>query len=327
MKIKKIFTTRITLESSDLIYNSDKKSVCRDILQEKLVGRCYQSCLIESIDNIDCLSRTYTSDSLDASAYINVKFEVTGIIYQYNEIVHKCKIFMIKSDNSNLHITAENEYAVVDIEIKEDELDQLIYKKDDIIPIIVIESQYIPHKKKISVTGALFLPSYPENRFFIMKRELSTEEKERLLYLTNKVEEEEKTEYLSDDERNIRDSVNRLLYPFKRMRKFEDNNIAKSLNFQPKRFDEIYDLNYGIFCQPIELHRNSKMFYYSPIVDIPEDVSLELIEEDGFEIFCRFLRNYILYMNIVETFVEEYGTMENFDEYRYVWNFYERNKK
>jgi hypothetical protein len=88
---------------------------------------------------------------LDGEAYVDILFEVSGIVYEEEEIIHNCKIIEIINDS----MIAKSEYASIQIKIINN---ITVFKKGEEIPIIVKKVAYKPFENGIAIVAIPFVP-------------------------------------------------------------------------------------------------------------------------------------------------------------------------
>lgn len=153
MKIKKILEVRLDISNIKDIYSPNYTNTYFQILKDKYVNHCYQSIYILDILRIvrrhDQLCK---SKVLDGYTYIDISFEVLGLIYEKGEVIHNCKIIQI-TNNGTMH--AKSEYASIYIKNTES---FGIFKEMDEIPVIVNMAQYNIMDTEVSISAVPFIP-------------------------------------------------------------------------------------------------------------------------------------------------------------------------
>jgi len=110
MKIKKIYEVRLDIETKHM-FSPDIDATIIYLLNNKYNNKCFKSFYILSVTKIIKRgSITCKNKVLDGTMYVDVMFEAEGIIYEKNEIIHKCKIIQIGNNNI---IHAKSEYASI----------------------------------------------------------------------------------------------------------------------------------------------------------------------------------------------------------------------
>jgi hypothetical protein len=151
MKITKVLEARIDINDINHIFSANYNETVLKMLKEKFKGRCFKSVYILDIlriirrSDFNCKNKT-----LDGNMYVDVQFEVEGLVYEQNEILHNCKIVHI---NNNGTIHAKSEHASILIK----NVGIMIFKEGSFIPVIVNTVRYPVYDNEISISGFLFI--------------------------------------------------------------------------------------------------------------------------------------------------------------------------
>lgn len=154
MKVTKILETRIDIFNINDIYCADYNKNIINILKEKYVKKCFKAIYILDVLRIVHRSSLHCKNKvLDGSTYIDVSFEVYGIVYEKGEVIHDCKIISINAINGTMH--AKSEHASILIKnIK----GIIVFKETDVIPVIVNMARYTIFESEISLSAIPFIP-------------------------------------------------------------------------------------------------------------------------------------------------------------------------
>ena len=169
MKVSKILETRIDVKDSSDIFCSNYDLKLLNLLRIKYKNRCFKGIFILDVKNIVRRSSLRCKNKvLDGSTYVDISFEVIGIMYEYGDIIHKCKISHI---NNNGTMFAKSEFA--SIYIKNVNGGNL-FKIDDEIPVIVNMVGYTLYDKGISVSAIPLVPIIKKSTIFkVIKDEIN----------------------------------------------------------------------------------------------------------------------------------------------------------
>lgn len=152
MKIKKIYEVRLDIETKHM-FSPDIDATIIYLLNNKYNNKCFKSFYILSVTKIIKRgSITCKNKVLDGTMYVDVMFEAEGIIYEKNEIIHKCKIIQIGNNNI---IHAKSEYASIQIR-NITNID--IFKENDEIPVIVNLVRYKMFLSEVTISAIPFIP-------------------------------------------------------------------------------------------------------------------------------------------------------------------------
>jgi hypothetical protein len=151
MIITKKLETRLDISISDM-YCADYNKKAIELLKTKFINRCYKSIYITDIlrivnrNTMHCKNKT-----LDGGVYMDISFEVSGIVYEKGEIIHNCKIIEILSKSL---IAKHEQTSVIVTNIN----NISIFKEGEEIPVIVEEVGYKPYEHGIAVVALPFIP-------------------------------------------------------------------------------------------------------------------------------------------------------------------------
>ena len=314
MIVKKLLQITIDLINTNDIYNPNKKDMLKSKLEAKFKNKCYQSMLITQIIDVLRYSDTkFTDNRLDGSAYIDVMFEVEGIILISGEIIYDCKIIDINPFNIVFDAKYSSGVLKNNKMPNNDDPENLkkifkILKPNMKIPVIVISAKYMPNKDKISIIGIPYIPfSFPNVLYKVMSG-LNVYDSEKLSSLVEEYNKEleihkklsSKTEYAV---------FNELLFPLK-SDKFETKFKSLELNI-----DKLFDIKNGYIMYPTEYSKNSKIsLLYS---DTPIDILT--VENSMVGILNDIISKKIIYLQNLRGFMEHYDK-EKYQENKIYWH-------
>ena len=153
MLIKKILETRLDIANTNDIFCADYGKNALLLLKDKYTKRCFKSVYVLDVLHIIKRSAIHCKNKVaDGSGYMDVTFEVSGIIYEKGEVIHNCKIIQI---NNNGIMHAKSEHASLFIKNIDD---TVIFKEMDEIPVIVNMAKYGMYETEISVSSYPFMP-------------------------------------------------------------------------------------------------------------------------------------------------------------------------
>lgn len=153
MIVKKILETRLDIKDINFIFCQNYKEKIVAELKTKYVGVCYKSIFVMEILRVIRKSDMYCKNKiLDGSTYMDVTFEVRGIVYEKGEILHNCKILQINT-NGTMH--AKGRYSSIYVKNIEG---MNIFKVGEEIPLIVNMCRYNIYETEISVSAIPLIP-------------------------------------------------------------------------------------------------------------------------------------------------------------------------
>jgi hypothetical protein len=183
MRIDKIIQTRVSLTDPSSVLSPNVEGLVLDVLRSRYVGKCYASCLILEVREIIELSNLiFSRQRQDASISCNVRFSVSGVAYNVNEIIHDCKVINVDKDG---HKTCKSEHAA--IVIKASNRLQSI-REGQVIPVVV-GLKYTLGSSAVSVNAFPFIPRKREKVRYNMVGEASPVINELLKQLDSVVAE------------------------------------------------------------------------------------------------------------------------------------------
>lgn len=314
MHIVKVLESRIDLHNINDIFCADYSKNLLNKLKEQYIGRCFKSMFIIDILRIIKRSAPMSKNKvLDGSVYIDIAFEVSGIVYEKEEIVHNCEIIQI-NDNGTMH--AKSEYASIYIKNSKELADLLIFKKLDKIPVIVVASRYQIYDTEISISAVPLIPIIKKSIIYKVIESLDNNKSDNLFESTiNKIDFSE-IKKLEDDlnkcDKKIYNSFRKLLYPYKEYKRIKIGTVKKISS------DGFSELKSGdLVYKPIDyLDDDTYLILGNKMID---GVELE-IEKSELEIklFNEYYRN----MTILLEFCKNYDTADKVKLQNKIWSLF-----
>lgn len=319
MHIVKVLETRIDLHDINDMFCADYNKNILEKLKIQYVGRCFKSMLILDILKIIRRSSPMSKNKvLDGSVYIDISFEVSGVVYEKEEIIHNCSIIQI-NDNGTMH--AKSEHASIYIKNSKELADLLIFKKMDKIPVIVVASRYQIYDTEISISAVPLIPILKKSIIYkiVDHVEYDDSDKSDLSDDLNKVIDLESIKKLESDlakvskNKTIYNSFRKLLYPFKDYKRVKDGSVK---NISVDGFSE---LNVGdLVYKPID-YLDEKNYLLLNDKHKVEGIELE-IEKSELEI--KLFNEYYKNMKTLLEFCQTYDTADKVKELNKVWMLY-----
>lgn len=309
MKITKVLNTSIDLLNPDDIYTPDIDTLLIKKLEERYLNKCYQSVLIIKISKIIRHSSIHMVDNrLDGGAYVDVEFEIEGVIFVQGEILNGCKIIEIHANA----ITAEHQYA--GIKLQKDQSNQLIFKILNIgqkIPIIVQKVRYMPNQSTISMLASPYVPKITEDVYYKISTPLTPKETEELHYMLEQVSTEEELHKKISEQKSYEFFKN-ILYPYKVNQKFDQSKKVATLKLKPVGLEikKLLEIDTGTLVYPQEDNRYNKRLFWSSSDISNIQIQGLLINSSAFAAMADILNKYLLYLQALRGFVEVYPTAE-----------------
>lgn len=310
MLINKVLEDRLDISDVNELFTSNYDGMILKNLAKKYKGKCFKSMLITDIvriirrGKIECKPKV-----LDGSAYVDVMFEVTGIVYEENEVIHNCKIIRIDSGTGTMH--ALSEHAVIQI----NNSGANIYKEGERIPVMAKMTRYYPFKPKIAVAASPLVPTVTRAQVFKVTATnyaISESEMEKFNTVIKELEDIKKLH------KKIYDFFVTLLFPYKK------DPIAsfKKIQLSPQPMKEGSE-GY-IYIPPTRLNE----YYFHILTD--GDLN-SLGEYDILDSTYEAALNHVLYEMIkkayqLKSFIENYNTIEQTKSISHVLKMYQTLK-
>jgi hypothetical protein len=151
MIITKVLTTEIDTRDPSVLYSSDLNADLLRLLAEKFEGRCFKSCFVKKINKILQHSPMILDyHRTEGSGKISIEFEITGVVYDADEVIPEASIIQILENGSMVLKTPETTIMVA----PNTKLQR--WKTGDTVPVRVLKSKYKPGYKTIAISAIPF---------------------------------------------------------------------------------------------------------------------------------------------------------------------------
>jgi len=318
MHITKVLETSVDLFDPVDIYTPDIEAVLRRELEKRYKNRCYQSILILEISKLIRYSTVNMVDNrLDGAAYVDVQFEISGVIFVQGEILHNCKIIEIHTNA----ITAEHQYAGIKLQKDTGNVIFKILKTNQKIPVIVQKVRYMPNQKTVSMIATPYIPQIQDEVYYNITAPLNPKETEQLNYIMNEIKSEEELHKKILKEKSY-DFFKDILYPYKVNQKYEQSKKAMTYKLKPVPLElkSMLEINSGIICYPSEDNKYNKRLFWNSSGDVSNiDSKALIVDSDLYAVLAEISNKYLLYMQALRGFVETYPTAESVQELLIYW--------
>lgn len=299
MIVTKVIEYRIDIQDINSIFTADHDKLILKILNNIFLNKCYKSIYITAINRIIRRSKILCKNKvLDGTMYVDVMFEVTGIIYESGEIIHGCKVIQI-SNNDTIH--ADSKIAAVQIKTSVN-----IFKVGDIISVIVHAVGYKLFSKKIAVLATPLVPTEkPLTIYKVNKDE----------YIIPKIENKLKP-YTKN--KTVYNFFRDLLYPYKKYKDYSKIYTCKKNTLD--NLDKIQ--NEDLIIRP-DLYLDDDGYYV--LDEMPDNIPVVEIQYSD---LCKYLiHSYEKSSQILIDFIENYNTPDRIKEVSHLWSMYQQLKK
>lgn len=312
MKVIKIIETRINIDNINDMFCSNYNEKILQILKKLYIRKCFKSIYILDVNKIITRSDLHCKNKLlDGGTYIDISFEVLGVIYEKGEIIHNCKIIQI-NNNGTMH--AKSEYASINIK----NIDGLVVvKENDEIPVIVHMMRCNIYEEEISVLAIPFVPIVEQSIVYnitsgVKNNDINFDAINNTLTALN---------VLKKDNKSVYKFFTELLYPYKLIK-----SIPTSMEINEKNLENIAvgdlihipesHLDTGIMC--VLTHTQVEKLLQ------PNTIILDISKKD----YIIYAMN--IYYNRLQTLYEfliTYNTPEKIKDKSQIWSLYALLKK
>jgi DNA-directed RNA polymerase subunit E'/Rpb7 len=313
--VEKILETTIDLFGND-IYTLNINAMLMKMLSLRYKGKCFQSMLIMSINKIIKYSQIYLVDNrLDGAAYINVQFEVSGLVLIKGEVIHGCRA--VEINNSGVIVDSETVGGLLHNNTKNNIIN--IIKKDQFVPVIVELARYTPNQNKITIRGTPYIPIVQPDVFYNITEPTSLEDMSKLDLLLKDLSEEMKihNELMTKNEKPY-DYFKEIMYPYKTVQKFKQTNIGASFSEMKLNSAVITDINQGCIVSPQAAQKEKELaLFYSDTYLNGKDVLV--IKSTLYSAIADIINRRLLYLRNLSGFVKYYETPKQIQDMIVYW--------
>jgi DNA-directed RNA polymerase subunit E'/Rpb7 len=302
MIVNKILETTIDLFDSAEIYTADIESMLIKKLETRYKNKCFKSVLITEILKIIRYSDIKLVDNrLDGAAYINVQFEIKGIVLIKGEILTDCKVTEIITTG----IIIEHKYAGGLIMPGQKTQIYNIIKKGQTIPVIISDVRYNIGQTEISIRGVPFTPQIFTNIYYNINYGLYEGEEDKLKQLLEDYNNELKLH--NDIKNKSYEFFKELLYPYKNYNKTKATPIDANFN----KLSTIKDC---IISYLGEEEKNDTFIY-----KVEDNTKKHVINAPLYTVLSDIINRRIIYLQNLRELVTYYNTKEKIQEHMKYW--------
>jgi len=307
MKVVRQITTQVDITSMVEMYSPDIESIILKHLQDRFVGVCYQSCLIQNIKKIVRRSGIKINQmAATGQGYIDVEFEVEAIEYLQNEGI-VAKVDEMNEQYSYMVLNKDNHTAINMRRVAE-------LKSVNIgnhLPLRVLVRKYQIAKQMISVIATLY--TLPQEESYIFEIEpLTDEEKGELEYELDEIKKLEKQ--ISKVDSKLLKFFNDLLYPFKN-KKFTSLGSVEDMRKMKSS---------GLV---VRHERTDKLEPDIIVLTKTKKNKLETRKDSAKLVYMRFFNDYKLHMMMMLELCSSFEEKALRDEHNHIWDIYKSYKK
>ena len=315
MHITKVLETTVDIDDPNELFTYDYEQIIKNKLTDRYANKCYQSVLITGINKIIRRSSIKMTDNrIDGGAYVDVQFEISGIIFAQGELLAGCRVIEIHPNA----IIAVHPHATIKLQKDSNNTVTKILKIGQTLPVIVQKVRYTPNNKTISMIASPYIPKAEELIIYQIIDKIDPSEMELLHGIFEQISIEEKLHQGIKSQKNY-EFFKDLLYPFKTKHKFEKHPLYEEYKLSSVEFsmDKILDIDKGIIVYPVEDHRMNKRFFHSN-AEI-NNKKLPIVKSKLYTAVSDVLIKYIIYMQGVRNLTETYNTLADFQQLETYW--------
>jgi hypothetical protein len=318
MKVIKIVETRVDINDISDMFCSDYNSNILKKLKTLYTKKCFKSIFILDILRIVNRSSLHCKNKvLDGGTYIDVSFEVSGIIYEKGEVIHNCKIIQI-NNNGTMH--AKSEYASINIKNVEG---LAVIKESDEIPVIVHMVRCNIFEEEISVLAIPFIPIVQPSIIYKITGVEKDRDIENLFDMDELTKLENTLVALKKSNKNVYKFFVELIYPYK---------STKSLNefkSQIITLENLYNLQQDtlVYNPEAYLDNNTYVILNETAKNKLMNSETSIVEIDKRDYILHLLNTYSKRLNTLMEFVQLYDSIEKIKNKSQVWSLYALLKK
>jgi hypothetical protein len=320
MKITKIIETRIDINDIGNMFCSDYDHNILQILKKLYVKKCFKSIFILDINRIVSRSSLHCKNKvLDGGTYIDISFEVSGIIYEKGEIIHNCKIIQI-NNNGTMH--AKSEYASIHIKNVEG---LVVAKENDEIPVIAHMVRCNIYEEEISISAILFMPIIqPSIIYKINNSNFANNEITDIFNIDSLTKLKKDINDIKKNNKNVYKFFTELLYPYKSIKNL---NIWKTTEIT---LDNLLKLSQDNYVYNPEAYLDNSTYAILDVASKEKVISAStttVLEIDKKDYILHLFNVYFSRLNTLLEFLQTYDTVEKIKTKNQIWSFYTLFKK
>jgi hypothetical protein len=315
MLIKKVLECRLDIKDITFILCADYNQKILDTLTYMYMKKCFKSIFITSINKIIKRGEVMCKNkTLDGSCYIDVTFEVSGIVYEKGEVIHGCTVLQI-NNNGTIHLKAEH----ASIYLKNVD-GMMIYKVDDEIPVIVNICRYNIYESEISVSAIPFIPIKKNRTIYSITENISD-----IGTINFNFKELEKLEsninYIKKNNKSVYKFFHDLIYPYKEYPIKSDKKLGGEQMEINKDNLMSLDKDNMVYLPDCYLDDNNiTILNTNDTNDFNTDIPILQVEKSEFII--HVLNAYHKRLLTFHEFLTNYDTTEKIKAKSAIWNLY-----
>ena len=296
MKISKTIATQVDIKDMEQLYSGDIDLVVRNMLEDRYKGKCYNSCLITDILDIERGHAKINTPAGTGQGYVDVQCKVEAIEYMKGECV-LCKVEEITKYGYIICKSVDGKGTAILQRTK----DIKSVKTGQVIPVRVIESRYGISRESISINGTFY--KLPKNSNIFKIGPLSKSDKTELdVFIKDMTHIEAQ---LKKQKNQLVKFFNDLLYPFKGSPQKGKADMKKMLAA-------------GFVSKSEKLDKS--LPNVEVLKKIPKDVVV--IEEDPLVVYKALFNEYVLHMHALISLCEYFSDTKLKNSHKNVWDSY-----
>lgn len=328
MLIEKFIQTKNHIKDSSILYSPKINDIVLDNIRQRFVGTCYKSCLIKEVVEIVRRSNFIAMHTRqDASFVCDVMVKVRGVIINKNMIVHNN---VVKNIDKRGRIICTNKDAALCI--RPDVVNTQTIRRNQIIPVIALKSQYKIGKSEITVVGIPWIPYIDTKTRYVFQIDFK---KTKFLdsMVSNLTAELEKIKEIN---KSVYTFFLDLIYPYstqnlyKKTIKDKDIKEVDLIKFIKENKEKTYIVSSPDFIpdtnHSILLHNKidtDNILNYDELKRIKNGM---FSVENSDRVLGSYISKYIKYNDTIIQLCKTYNTMQLINENKNLWDIYKNHR-
>ena len=320
MLINKLIEARIDIDNIESFYCENYNKMIINYLKNKYLNKCFKSVFI--IDILQILNRSKIkckNKTSDGNLYVDVLFEVKGLIFEKGEIIHNCKILQI---NENNIIIAKAENASLKIR---NNTNVNIFKVDQKIPVIVNMQRYNLFMGEVSISAVPLQPIAKQVIFY--KCDESNPNQNISSFIKKQMENindlEKRVNKLKTSNKKIYQFFKDMIYPYKKYKDIEKQKGVKSFTINNKNITDLQKISSSGYLFRPETQIDDNKFYYISEEFFDNISSTGVLVHLSLPGIISFIVNdYHKNLIKLEGFLINYDTVAKIKDNKNIWKMY-----
>lgn len=328
MFTEKFIQTKTCIIDSNILYSPKIDDIILDNIRQRYVGICYKSCLIKEVTEIVRRSNfvcMYTRQN--ASFVCDVMVKVRGVVILNDMVLHNNTV---KNIDKRGRLICTNEDAVICV--RPDIVNTQTIRKNQIIPIIALKSQYKIGKSEITVVGIPWIPYIDRKTKNVFQIDFKkTTFLDSLISDLNAKEEE-----IKSIDKSVHTFFLNLIYPYKTKNLYttslKDKDVKEMnlIKFIKENKEKTYVISSPDFIPgdkgTILLHTKIDTDNILNYNELKRTKNGMFSVENSDRVLGSYISKYIKYNNTIIQLCRTYSTMDLINKNKNLWDIYINHK-